>query len=138
MLALLAVLAAVSSALRCYALRCAALRCCALRCAALFCARPVDVISAKALRLTRLCLPTRCSAQMAVPQLRPPAAWRTFNTELAGKEFDLAAWRASSPRARTCDFSLLDRQGGAGEPEQQRACVRACVVCVCVCVRGGR
>lgn len=52
--------------------------------------------------------------QMAVPQLRTAAAQRSFNGDLAANEYDLAAWRASSSKARLCDFSLLDRAGGAG------------------------
>jgi hypothetical protein len=52
--------------------------------------------------------------QMAVPQLRAAAAQRSFNADLAAAEYDLAAWRARSAKARACDFSLLDRGDGAG------------------------
>ncbi len=34
--------------------------------------------------------------------------------ELAQQDYNIRAWRANSPRARNADFSILDRQGGAG------------------------
>lgn len=40
---------------------------------------------------------------------------RTFNLELANAEYDLVRWRETSSRARQCDFTLLDRNNGAGE-----------------------
>lgn len=52
--------------------------------------------------------------QMAVPQLRSATAQRSFNTDLAACSYDLAAWRTRSNKARQCDFSVLDRSGGAG------------------------
>lgn len=52
--------------------------------------------------------------QMAVPQLRTAAAQRNFNADLAAANFDLAAWRNTSSKAKLCDFSVLDRSGGAG------------------------
>lgn len=52
--------------------------------------------------------------QMAVPQLRTATAQRSFNGDLAANDYNLAAWRESSAKARLCDFSLLDRAGGAG------------------------
>ena len=55
--------------------------------------------------------------QMAVPDLRSPAAQRSFNGELARSGGDLDAWRESvtSRGGRlSYDFSLLDADGGAG------------------------
>lgn len=52
--------------------------------------------------------------QMAVPQLRTATGQRGFNADLAAQGYDLAAWRNTSSKARSCDFSLLDRNGGAG------------------------
>ncbi|KAK9817239.1 hypothetical protein WJX72_011627 [[Myrmecia] bisecta] len=54
--------------------------------------------------------------QMSVPELRTQAAQRNFNIELARCNYDLQAWRSSgaSPRARNSDFTLLDRNNGAG------------------------
>lgn len=52
--------------------------------------------------------------QMCIPELRANASQRLFNQELAQYDYDLPAWRNSgSPRARS-DFSLLDRNNGAG------------------------
>eukprot|EP00884_Botryococcus_braunii_P004291 jgi/Botrbrau1/13863/Bobra.0056s0096.1 len=50
--------------------------------------------------------------QMAIPELRSLSAARTFNTELAKLGYDLDAWRQQ--RGRTYDFTLLDRNRGAG------------------------
>lgn len=33
---------------------------------------------------------------------------------LHSSQHDLDVWRATSPKARMCDFSLLDRNNGAG------------------------
>jgi hypothetical protein len=52
--------------------------------------------------------------QMGVPQLRPPTSQRTFNADLEKCEYDLDLWRRTSPKARQCDFELMDRAGGAG------------------------
>ena len=52
--------------------------------------------------------------QMAVPQLRTATGQRGFNADLAAQGYDLAAWRNTSGKARQCDFSMLDRNGGAG------------------------
>jgi serine/threonine protein kinase len=52
--------------------------------------------------------------QMGVPQLRSITAVRSLNTDLAQCDYDLATWRNESSKARACDFSLLDRGGGAG------------------------
>lgn len=52
--------------------------------------------------------------QLAVPQLRTTTAQRGFNADLSAQGYDLAAWRTNSPKARQCDFSLLDRSNGAG------------------------
>ncbi|EFN51112.1 hypothetical protein CHLNCDRAFT_28384 [Chlorella variabilis] len=50
--------------------------------------------------------------QLSIPQLRPGASQRSFNAELANCGYDLNRWR--SPKARSMDFSLLDRGGGQG------------------------
>ncbi|PSC67765.1 putative ubiquitin conjugation factor E4 [Micractinium conductrix] len=52
--------------------------------------------------------------QLAVPQLRPGVAQRSFNAELAAADYDLNLWRRTSPKARQMDFSLLDANGGQG------------------------
>lgn len=52
--------------------------------------------------------------QMAVPQLRSAAGQRGFNTALAECDYDLARWRTVSPKARQCNFEVLDRNGKAG------------------------
>ena len=52
--------------------------------------------------------------QMAVPQLRSGTGQRGLNSDLAACEYDLALWRTRSQKARLCDFTLLDRNGGAG------------------------
>ncbi len=51
--------------------------------------------------------------QLAVPQLRAGAALRGLCPDLAAYS-GAEAWRAGSAKARACDFSLLDRDGGAG------------------------
>ncbi|GFR51243.1 hypothetical protein Agub_g13618 [Astrephomene gubernaculifera] len=50
--------------------------------------------------------------QMCVPELRPVANIRLFNTELRQYDNDLNRWRAY--RGQKYDFSLLDRNSGAG------------------------
>ncbi|GLC37701.1 hypothetical protein PLESTB_000886900 [Pleodorina starrii] len=50
--------------------------------------------------------------QMCVPELRPVANIRLFNTELRQYDNDLNRWRMY--RGQKYDFSLLDRNGGAG------------------------
>nr|AYL64473.1 chloroplast serine/threonine protein kinase Stl1-B [Chlamydomonas sp. UWO 241] len=50
--------------------------------------------------------------QMSVPGLRRGTAMRLFNAELAQSDFDLKVWRDS--RGRSQDFTLLDRNNGAG------------------------
>ena len=52
--------------------------------------------------------------QLAVPQLRTATGQRGFNSDLAACGFDLAAWRNTSNKARNYDFTLLDRNSGAG------------------------
>ena len=52
--------------------------------------------------------------QMSVPQLRTITGQRGFNSDLAACEYDLALWRTKSGKARQCDFTLLDRNDGAG------------------------
>ena len=37
--------------------------------------------------------PSRCFVQLAVPQLRPGVAQRSFNAELAAADYDLNLWR---------------------------------------------
>jgi hypothetical protein len=51
---------------------------------------------------------------MGIPQLRTPAAQRTFNTDLEKCGYDLDLWRRTSPKADKCDFELMDRSKGAG------------------------
>ena len=59
--------------------------------------------------------PPRSKHERARPcvQLRTAAGQRGFNSGLAAAGYDLASWRASQ-KARLCDFSLLDRNDGAG------------------------
>ena len=52
--------------------------------------------------------------QMSIPQLRSATGQRGFNQALAECDYDLALWRATHPKARQCDFEILDRSGGAG------------------------
>ncbi|KAL4529573.1 hypothetical protein Ndes2526A_g04349 [Nannochloris sp. 'desiccata'] len=52
--------------------------------------------------------------QMAVPQLRTITGQRGLNSDLAACEYDLALWRTKSGKARQCNFTLLDRNDGAG------------------------
>lgn len=52
--------------------------------------------------------------QMTVPQLRTNTGQRGLNSDLAACEYDLALWRTKSGKARQCDFTLLDRDDGAG------------------------
>lgn len=52
--------------------------------------------------------------QMAIPQLRSATSQRGFNKSLADCDYDLARWRTVAPLAQRCDFSILDRSGGAG------------------------
>lgn len=50
--------------------------------------------------------------QMAVPQLRSTANIRLFNNQLRTFDQDLDAWRKFN--GRSMDFTLLDRNNGAG------------------------
>jgi serine/threonine protein kinase len=52
--------------------------------------------------------------QMSVPQLRTITGQRGFNSDLAACGYDLALWRTKSGKARQCNFTLLDRNDGAG------------------------
>merc|ERR1712107_549024 len=53
--------------------------------------------------------------QMAIPQIRSPLSQRMFRQELIQYNNNLTSWRMSgSPKAKAADFSLIDRQHGAG------------------------
>jgi hypothetical protein len=52
--------------------------------------------------------------QMTVPQLRTATGQRGLNSDLAACDYDLALWRTKSGKARQCNFTLLDRNDGAG------------------------
>lgn len=52
--------------------------------------------------------------QMMVPQLRNKQMQTRMAQELKNYNNSFEYWRQSSPMARSCDFDLLDRQGGAG------------------------
>lgn len=51
---------------------------------------------------------------MMVPQLRNKQMQTRFSQELKNYNNSFEYWRQSSPMARSCDFELLDRQGGTG------------------------
>jgi len=52
--------------------------------------------------------------QMMVPQLRNKAAQTQFANDLGHYNHSFEFRRQNSNLAKACDFSLLDRQGGAG------------------------
>ena len=58
--------------------------------------------------------------QMMVPELRNKTMQTGMATDLKKYNNSWEYWRQSSPSARRCDFSLLDRQGGAGNDLAKR------------------
>jgi len=52
--------------------------------------------------------------QMGVPQLRTAVQQRALQAEFEKYDYDLFVWREEYPKARNMDFSILDRNNGAG------------------------
>lgn len=58
--------------------------------------------------------------QMMVPELRSKTMQTSFATDIGKYNHSFEYWRQSSPMAQRCDFTLLDRQGGAGNDLAKR------------------
>ena len=58
--------------------------------------------------------------QMMVPELRGKQMQTQMANDLKNYNSSFEYWRQSSPIAARCDFSLLDRQAGAGNDLAKR------------------